>query len=88
MNKILETKSYVKRASKFLKKHPEIIKQYAKVIKLLQLNHAHPSLRLHKLSNGLWSVSINMSYRILLTLKVQEDGTIILVDIGTHDDVY
>ena len=88
MNKIVETKSYSKRASKFLKKRPEIIKQYTKVIKLLQIKHTHPSLRLHKLSNGLWSVSINMSYRILLTLKVQEDGTIILVDIGSHDDVY
>ena len=55
-----------------------------------ELNPHHPSLRLHRLQgqlNGLSSVSINMSYRIVLELLIQ-DGDIILVDIGNHDRVY
>ena len=33
------------------------------------------------------SVSINMSYRILLQMVIKEDD-IILIDIGDHDRVY
>lgn len=50
----------------------------------------HPSLRLHKLTgklSGLSSVSINMSYRITLELIIQ-DNDIILINIGSHDEVY
>tara|TARA_R110000787_G_scaffold73201_4_gene163052 strand:+ start:4288 stop:4563 length:276 start_codon:yes stop_codon:yes gene_type:complete len=84
------TDSYVRRVRKFLKKHPQIIGQYEKTLELLELNPHHPSLRLHGLQgqlNGLSSVSINMSYRIVLELLIQ-DGDIILVDIGSHDHVY
>jgi len=37
--------------------------------------------------NSLSSVSINMSYRIVLELIIEEND-IILVDIGSHDQVY
>lgn len=82
--------SYIKRARKFLRKHPELRNQYQKTLELLELNPHHPSLRLHKLQgqlSDLSSVSINMSYRILLNFIVQ-DGEIILIDIGDHDHIY
>jgi mRNA-degrading endonuclease YafQ of YafQ-DinJ toxin-antitoxin module len=44
-------------------------------------------LRLHKLKGkfrGKYSVSITMSYRIVLTFTVTDKG-IILIDIGSHD---
>ncbi len=88
--RLIYTDSYVRRAKKFLKKHPHIMGQYLKVLELLELNPQHPSLRLHKLQGrlkGLSSVSINMSYRIVLELIIQ-DNDIILVDIGNHDHVY
>jgi len=88
--RLIYTHSYVRRAGKFLKKHPQIIGQYEKTLQLLELNPHHPSLRLHSLQgqlSGLSSVSINMSYRIVLELLVQ-DSDIILVDIGNHDSVY
>lgn len=90
MPKILYTHSYIRRAAKFVKKHPEMVAQYEKTLTLLEANPTHPSLRLHGLSGkleGLYSVSINMSYRISLEFMIQED-TIIPVDIGTHDEVY
>ena len=88
--RLIYTVSYVRRAKKFLKKHPQIIGQYQKVLELLELNPHHSSLRLHGLQGqlkGLSLVSIPMSYRIVLELIIQ-DSDIILVDIGSHDHVY
>jgi mRNA-degrading endonuclease YafQ of YafQ-DinJ toxin-antitoxin module len=88
--RIIYTHSYLKRATKFIKRHPEILPQYEKTLKLLELNPSHPSLRLHRLSGplkDLHSVSINISYRITLEFLL-EDGKIVLVNVGSHDEVY
>jgi toxin HigB-1 len=90
VTEIIYTDSYINRATKFIKKHPELISQYQKTLKLLELNPNHPSLRLHKLHgklSELYSVSINISYRISIDFLI-EDNKIIPVDIGSHDDVY
>lgn len=84
------TAQYEKRAVRFLKRHPELEKQYLKTLQLLELNPHHPSLRLHALGGrlqGLHSVSINLSYRITIELLIQ-DEEIILVNVGDHDAVY
>jgi len=81
---------FYKRAAKFIKKHPELTRQYEKTLELLELNPFHPSLKIHGLSgkqDELYSVSINISYRITLEFLVSEK-TIIPVKIGTHDEVY
>ena len=88
--RLIYPESYIKRAKKFLRKHPEILGQYEKVLELLEINPYHQSLRLHSLQGrlkGLSSVSINMSYRIVLELVIH-DKDIILVDVGDHDQVY
>jgi len=87
---ILYTDSYLKRAKKFIKKHPDLISQYEKTLKLLEINPYHPSLRLHRLRgklSELYSVSINISYRITIFFIIQDDK-IIPIDIGSHEDVY
>jgi addiction module RelE/StbE family toxin len=87
---IIYTESYLRRARRFFKKHPELIGQYAKVLRLLEANPSHPSLRLHKLSgrlSDLYSVSINISYRMCIEFLIENDR-IIPVDIGSHDEVY
>jgi mRNA-degrading endonuclease YafQ of YafQ-DinJ toxin-antitoxin module len=84
------TAQYDKRAARFLKRLPELEKQYLKTLQLLELNPHHPSLRLHALSgrlHGLHSVSINLSYRITLEMLIQ-DEEIIPVNVGDHDVVY
>ena len=84
------TPTYTKRLIKFLKKHKELKERYYKVITLLEADPHHPSLRLHKLSGKLdmlHSVSLNMQYRITMEFMI-EDGKIIPVNIGTHDEVY
>ena len=88
--RIIYTESYLKRAAKFIKRHPEILPQYEKTLKLLELNPSHPSLRLRRLGGPLrelHSVSINISYLITLEFLL-EDGMIVLVNVGSHDEVY
>ena len=88
--RVIYTKSYLKRATKFAKRHPDLLIQYEKALKLLELNPFHPSLRLHRLSGSLsdlHSISINISYRITLEFLI-EDGKIILVNVGSHDEIY
>jgi mRNA-degrading endonuclease YafQ of YafQ-DinJ toxin-antitoxin module len=83
------TEQYEKRALRFLKRHPELEKQYLKTLQLLEANPFHPSLRLHPLSgrlSGLHSVSINLSYRITLEFLMQEQE-IIPVNVGDHDSM-
>ncbi len=82
--------SYIKRAKKFLTKHPELVGQYEKTLKILEINPHHPALRLHALKGrlkGLHSISINISYRITLEFYITEKE-IVLVQIGSHDEVY
>lgn len=88
--RILYTHSYNRKAAKFLRQHPDLLFQYEKTLKLLEVNPFHPSLRLHRLKgrlSELHSVSINISYRI--TLEFLMDGrTIIPVNVGKHEGVY
>ena len=88
--KIEITDTYQKKLIKFLKRHRSITSKYAKVIRLLEVDPHHPSLRLHKLSGKLemlHSVSIDMQYRITIECIIEEKK-IIPINIGTHDEVY
>ena len=88
--KLVFPESYVRRARKFLKKHPEIHGQYRKALELLEFDPHHPSLRLHSLQgnlSGLSSVSINISYRIVIELLI-EGNEILFINIGKHNQVY
>jgi len=88
--KVIFTGPYLKKADKFLKKHPDLSGQYHKTLKLLEINPYHPSLRLHKLTGkrpDIYSVSINISYRVAMEFYIKED-TIIPVSVGTHEEGY
>ena len=84
------TEQYNRRAARFLKRHPDLRQQYLKTLQVLEVNPAHPSLRLHALRgklDGMQAVSINLSYRITLELLIQ-DGKVIPVNVGDHDALY
>ena len=79
MYKIIFTNFYEERVKKFLKKHPDLKNQYQKTLQLMELNPQHPSLRLQKFSE-LYSVSINMQYRIVIDFQI-EGETIIPIEL-------
>ena len=88
--RLIFTESFERRATHFFKKHPDLLSLYEKKLVLLSLNPRHPSLRLHKLAGKmeeLYSVSLNMQYRIILEFR-SEQIEILLIDVGTHDAVY
>ena len=87
---LIYTHSYLKRAQRFLRQHPELAGNYEKTLNILEINPHHPSLRLHTLKGrlkGLHSISINLSYRITLEFYVHE-REIVLVHVGSHQTVY
>jgi mRNA-degrading endonuclease YafQ of YafQ-DinJ toxin-antitoxin module len=88
--KIIFTDEYFKKEVKFLRKHPDLKALYRKTVTMLSQDPMHNSLRLHKLRGGkkeLYSVSINMQYRITMEFYITE-YEIVLIDIGTHGAVY
>ncbi len=90
MPQLVKTDKYQKKEREFLKKNKHLYSQYKKTLYLLKENPKHPSLRLHKLKGALseyFSLSINLQYRVLLYFIIIEDK-IMLVSIGTHDEVY
>ena len=90
MYKIIFTDSYTKKVLKFIKKHKGLKDKYIKTLTILENDPYHPSLRLHKLQGKqreYFSISINMSYRVVIDFVIQNDE-IIPIDIGSHDEVY
>jgi hypothetical protein len=82
MYNILYTESYEEKAKKFIKRHPEMKGLYEKTFRLLEINPYHPSLRLHKVNlHGIeiYSVSINLAYRITIDFIVEEEKIIPLL---------
>lgn len=84
------TAFFDRRARKFLAKHPDLRPGFTKILTQLAADPFQSSLRLHSLSGklqGLQAVSLTYRYRITLTLQLTEHE-ILLIDIGSHDDVY
>ena len=90
MYNIITPQQFLRQARRFFKKHPDLIPGFGEVINELQHDPFQPGLKLHPLGgklSGCYSVSLTYSYRITLTLLVTEKE-IILLDIGSHDEVY
>ena len=84
------SESYKKRLRKFIQSYKDMAVRYEKTLRILQENPYHPSLRLHKLKGNLsehYSISINIEYHIIMDFMIV-DEVIILLDIGSHDEVY
>jgi len=87
---IVTTEYFLRRARKFLRKHPDLRERFARVVDDLKEDPFAPHLAYHPLGGKLkdvQAVSITYDYRIILTIEVT-DKEIILLDIGSHDEVY
>ncbi len=88
--RLIFTGHYQKTEKRFLKKHPDLIDRYHRVLRILEQDPFHPSLRLHSLRGkltGLHSISITMQYRLTLELLMDKHD-VIPVAIGSHREVY
>jgi len=86
---IVTSNYFLKRAKKFFRKHPELKERFANVVDDLKKDPFQPRLELHSLGGrmkDIQAVSLTHGYRITLTIMVT-DKEIILLDIGSHDEV-
>ena len=84
------TETFARTAKRFLRRHPELRATLAGILRNLETDPSHPSLKLHPLHGqleGRQAVRLTYSYRIILRVEIRE-REIILLDIGSHDDVY
>ena len=84
------TEYFLRRARKFLKKHPDLKERFAQVVEDLRQDPFAPHLAYHPVGGklkGVQAVSLTDSYRITLTIVITEKE-IILLDIGSHDEVH
>lgn len=90
MYSLTAPESFLRQARKFLRKHPDLKPRLARVLAVLQHDPFQAELGLHPLAGklaGCHAVRLTYSYRITLTLLISEQE-IILLDIGSHDEVY
>jgi len=81
--------SFVRILKKWQKKHPDLIKVLENRLMLFTENPFDPVLRTHRLSGNLkdyWALYVTYEYR--LVFKFISTNKVLLIDLGTHDEVY
>ena len=85
---------FKRRFKRLIKKNYQLQDQILEVLRLLGDDPFNPALKSHKLTgklDGLWSCSVAYDCRIIFAFKNDSttgDDLIVLVDIGSHDEVY
>ncbi len=90
--KLLRSTAFLRRSRRLEKKHPDAIADVEAAIALLEADAFDPRLKTHKLTgnlDGVWACSADYDLRLLFDF-VQQDGaeSILLLSIGTHNEVY
>ena len=88
--RLLWTAAFLRTARKLIRRHPALEGELEDVLAQLEKDPGAPRLRLHPLQGkhfGKHAVSLTYSHRIVLVLRVLAKE-IVLLDIGTHDEVY
>ncbi len=94
MRNIEWTPKSVRAFKRLIRKSPQLRPWIEKTLRQLMENPFHPSLRTHKLIGDLssvWSCSVDYSYRLLFEFVENPESdldSILLLNIGSHDEVY
>jgi len=93
--KLVLSKAFEKSYKKFTGKNQSLKASIGKALKNLQEDAFNPTLRTHKLSGKLAAyLACSCGYDCRIVFVIEKDLTnpsienIVLLDIGTHDDVY
>lgn len=90
MFNITASEKFLRQANRFFRKHPDLKPRFATAVSAMQQDPFQPGLGLHQLTgklSGCHAIRLTYSYRITLTLLISEHE-IVLLDIGSHDEVY
>ena len=88
------TSSFKRGFKRAVKKYPTHYNVIIATLKELSVDPFSANLKTHKLKGdleGSWACSIDYNLRIIFNLvknQISEEPDIVLIDIGTHDEVY
>ena len=89
MIELVWDRKFIKILKKWKRKHPEIIEIMEYKLGLFVENPFHSKLKTHNLSGNLkeyWAFSISHEQRLIF--KFISADAVLLINIGTHDEVY
>ena len=89
MIEVAFSSSFKKAFKKKIKRNKEVEKLFWEKLKIFIENPFSPQLKTHKLSGelrNLWSFSLEYDLRVVFFFA--EENKVVLVDIGTHEEVY
>ena len=92
--RLVADKSFKRAFKRLVKKNPQLKDKVLGILGILEKDPFTTSLKSHKLTGnleGYWSCSVSYNCRIIFTFSQDiesEETLIILVDIGSHDEVY
>jgi len=87
--KITWDNGFKKVYKKKVKNDAELKKRFWDAMEAFSANPHNPRLRTHKLTGkleGLWAISVAFDCRVIF--RFLDNKTVLLVDIGGHDEVY
>jgi len=91
MIEIIWDEKFKRLFKKWNQKHPDLNEQFRIKLELFVADPFHPSLKTHSLSGtlkGSWAIRINYEQRLIFRFMDKEKLKILLIDIGTHNEVY
>jgi addiction module RelE/StbE family toxin len=94
MNNLVISSSFKRAFKAIIKRHPDLKIKIENKLKLLATDPYDPILRTHRLKgklSGAWACSVEYDCRIVFRFEQNEETNeeeILLIDIGTHDEVY
>jgi mRNA-degrading endonuclease YafQ of YafQ-DinJ toxin-antitoxin module len=94
MRKLVDTPSFRRAYRKQVKRNRTLQPHIDETLRKMQEDLFSPALGTHKLSGkllGLWASACGYDCRIVFSLDMDptdEQEVILLIDIGTHDEVY
>ncbi|MGQ9687403.1 MAG: type II toxin-antitoxin system RelE/ParE family toxin [Desulfobaccales bacterium] len=89
---LLRSPSFVRAAQRLLKRQPLAATAFHQALTLLAEDAFHPKLRTHKLKGklqGSWACTAGYDLRIVFDFVPHEESeAILLLTVGTHEEVY
>jgi mRNA interferase YafQ len=94
MTKLIVSSKFKRAVRKFTRRNPQLQARIEETIAQIFADSNNPSLGTHKLEGklaGLLSCSCGYDCRIIFSIESEEDTgeiSIVLLNVGTHDEVY
>lgn len=94
MRRVVWGNTFIRAFKRVTKRRPNLQKDIENTLRLLSKDPFSPQIKVHKLKgklSGAWACSAGYDLHIIfdfIKVKGQKEDDILLIEIGTHDEVY